>query len=159
MRLTHFYSLFLSLFVVSSFSAQTISPEVVASSGNTLISGDVVLDFTIGEVVIDTYTGTVILTQGFQQSRIIITHVPNEEYEVEFNIYPNPTSDYVMIDFHSPVSSILELYDIQGKLILNHSLYNQESFQLNLQTVASGSYLLKVNIADRVSTYQIQITK
>ena len=145
--------------MVSSFSAQTISPEVVASSGNTLISGDVVLDFTIGEVVIDTYTGTVILTQGFQQSRIIITHVPNEEYEVEFNIYPNPTSDYVMIDFNSPVSSILEMFDIQGKLILNHSLYNQESFQLNLQTVASGSYLLKVNIADRVSTYQIQITK
>lgn len=124
-----------------------------------MIAGDVILDFTIGEVVTDTYMGAQILTQGFQQSNIIIIHVPDEQDDVKFDIYPNPTSDYVILNFHTPVSGTLALYDVNGMVVSNQAIQGQDLAQLDFQAVASGSYLLKVNIEGRITTHHIQIAK
>lgn len=48
--------------------AQSLSPQVIASGGNSLSGGGYTLDFTIGETIITTLsTGNSILTQGFHQ--------------------------------------------------------------------------------------------
>jgi hypothetical protein len=54
--------------IFQCLSAQTLSPVVLASSGNYYESANVSLSWTLGEIATETYTsGNIILTQGFQQ--------------------------------------------------------------------------------------------
>jgi hypothetical protein len=64
-KLVSFLSLVL---LIQCISAQTLSPVVLASSGNYFESADASLSWTLGEIATETYSsGSVILTQGFQQ--------------------------------------------------------------------------------------------
>ena len=68
--------LFLGLILNCLTFGQSISPEVIASSGDHFTGTDAQLSWTIGELVIDTYTnGSTQLTQGFHQTNLIITNV------------------------------------------------------------------------------------
>ena len=52
---------------------QVLAPSLVSSSGNTFGSGNVIMDFSLGEVVITTHLNTNILTQGFHQEILKVT--------------------------------------------------------------------------------------
>ena len=61
-------SLILSLLFGLIVSAQSISPQVVASSGGEGSSGNASLSWTVGQIATETFSnGNVTLTQGFQQ--------------------------------------------------------------------------------------------
>ena len=50
---------------------QITSPSVISSSGNSYNNGGVNMDYTLGEIVVETQTNsTTILTQGFHQGVI-----------------------------------------------------------------------------------------
>ena len=52
---------------------QILSPSVVSSSGASYSNGGVIMDFTLGEIVIETFSNNAnILTQGFHQGIIKI---------------------------------------------------------------------------------------
>lgn len=63
-----------------------------------------------------------------------------------FNVYPNPTSDYIFINFSRECGQNIELkiYDLYGKIILQKEMkqFNQE---LNIITLPKGMYIIKVN--------------
>jgi len=66
----------------------------------------------------------------------------------DFNIHPNPTySSTVYINKGNNNIKLLELYSISGKLILSKKIDTQHSVITldNLDTVASGMYLLKIH--------------
>jgi len=64
-KLISFFSLAL---IIQCLSAQTLSPVVLASSGNYYENASVSLSWTLGEIATETYSsGNIILTQGFQQ--------------------------------------------------------------------------------------------
>jgi hypothetical protein len=47
---------------------QVTSPSVISSSGDSYNNGGVNMDYTLGEIVVETHTNsTTILTQGFHQ--------------------------------------------------------------------------------------------
>ena len=57
---------------------QVLAPSLVSSSGNTFSSGNVIMDFSLGEVVITTHLNSSnILTQGFFSSRNIESNYPS----------------------------------------------------------------------------------
>lgn len=67
--------LLIFLFVPVFIYAQSVSPEVVTSSGDYYENANVSLSWTLGEIATETYTnGNVILTQGFQQPFGITIH-------------------------------------------------------------------------------------
>ena len=50
------------------FGQPIISPSVVSSSGNSYNNEGVIMDYTLGEIVVETHANsTTILTQGFHQ--------------------------------------------------------------------------------------------
>ena len=56
-------------------TAQSVSPEVIASSGDYYENSNGSLSWTLGEIATETYTaGNIILTQGFQQTYGIVIH-------------------------------------------------------------------------------------
>ncbi len=66
----------LTVMVISiALTAQSVSPEVVASAGDYYENGNVSLSWTLGEISTETYSnGGVILTQGFQQPVSVTIH-------------------------------------------------------------------------------------
>ncbi|HRS70035.1 MAG TPA: T9SS type A sorting domain-containing protein, partial [Bacteroidales bacterium] len=99
-----------------------------------------------GEPVIETYSnGNAILTQGFQQSNYIINSINNLTADAfQINIYPNPSTDFINIDFsQKPTCLYIEMFDLLGKQILKKELVNLNEY-IDLTNLAASEYFLKI---------------
>ena len=68
------YFLFLLLCLPMIGFGQVTSPSVVSSSGDSYSNGNIIMDYTLGEIVVEAYgSPTTILTQGFHQEILRIT--------------------------------------------------------------------------------------
>ena len=67
---------------------QVTTPSVVSSSGDSYSSGGVIMDFTLGEIVIETFSNNAnILTQGFREKnsyRIILKFTDRIRLKLEW---------------------------------------------------------------------------
>jgi hypothetical protein len=125
------------------YSQQTIP----ATGGDATGSGGS-SSYTVGQLVYTTNTGSGSVIQGVQQSIELFTLSNPELTTVNLSavIYPNPTSDYVVLKISDTALYNLSyhLIDINGKAISNGSLTNGDT-QINMQQLAVGMYILKVN--------------
>jgi hypothetical protein len=64
--------------------------------------------------------------------------------ELGLRIFPNPTTEVVTIDLQSIETSELNVYDINGNLILNQTV-NSNQAKVNLANQSAGKYIIKVN--------------
>lgn len=85
--------------------------------------------------------------------------IDNYVSAVKVTLYPNPTKDFITLDFSSKLKGInkLYLYDTDGKLLINSSLKNQ-STTINLSEFSVGLYFLKIYLDDK-SLQTIKIYK
>lgn len=133
--------LFFSLLTTLSVTAQ----EVVSSQGETYSNSNGSIDFTVGEVIINTGSnGTNDLTQGFHQTNWNFLGVEDFAPDVTVTIFPNPTSDvlYIKSSFYQDIS--YSLFDTQGKLILKNVLCETVT-QIQLNQLAPGAYSLSIH--------------
>ena len=117
------------------------------------------MDYTLGEIVVETHTNsTTILTQGFHQGILkVSTNVENTE--INLKVYPNPTSQFLIIELVENVKADLLVYDMNGKLVIKDKLDDEQLKQLDFGFLNLGNYLLHINIADKKSVYQINKSK
>src|SRR5690606_35128223 len=67
----------------------------------------------------------------------------------KFNIYPNPASNVVNItNAENMLVNQVVIYDVAGKLINTQSFKEQAEIQLNVENLASGTYLLHLQTAE-----------
>ncbi len=137
------------IFVVLSVCTINLSAqEVVASSGSSGSITGYKVDWTLGEPVIETFTGSAnILTQGMHQTKLLVTGVQELTIPgLEVRVYPNPTSDMLMIEVIQSGNDLFryELFDVTGrKLILKQMNSNIE--EIDMSSYVSGIYLLNVS--------------
>ena len=154
--------LLLCIFCWHTGFSQTLTPEVLTTSGDYFTSTNNSLSWTIGECITETYTGANnILTQGFQQSKYTITAV--EEYtksDLSVIVYPNPASTFINIKSESTglIKMKVELFDIQGKLI--HSESFQNNMRLNISEYSNSAYILRIydDTNSLIKTFKLQKT-
>ena len=138
---------------------QILSPSVVSSSGASYSNGGVIMDFTLGEIVIETFSNNAnILTQGFHQGIIKIV-LSVSDIDIKTKIYPNPTTNFIIIELEKNVNAELLVYDINGKIVIKDKLNEEQKKQLDFSFLNQGNYLLHINIADKQSVYQINKSK
>ncbi len=80
--------------------------------------------------------------------------------ELEFTMYPNPTSGDVFLNFPSNNDKAysIELIDLAGKVLVNRSTQKGETTMiLNVEELPIGSYFLRVNTANATSTKKLII--
>ena len=67
-------------------------------------------------------------------------------YNDEVNVFPNPTSTDVVVEFENIIERArkIEVYDLLGRLHLQFETFDQSNL-LNLQNLESGLYLLRVD--------------
>jgi hypothetical protein len=132
--------LFLLLTTVS-VSAQ----EVVSTQGDSYSNASGSIDFTIGEVVINTGTdGTNDITQGFHQTNWNFLGVEDFAPDYEAIIFPNPTEDVLNIRTSMFENVTYTLYDAQGKIVMQDIL-SAEQTPIQVSQLAPGSYSLILN--------------
>ena len=138
---------------------QVNSPSVISSSGDSYSNGSVIMDYTLGEIVVETHTNsTTILTQGFHQGVLeVSTEVVN--IDIKTKVYPNPTTNFLIIELEKNVNADILVYDINGKLVMKDRLNNEQQKQLDFSFLTQGNYFLHINIADKQSVYQINKSK
>ena len=130
-----------SLFATISVSAQ----EVIATQGDSYSNASANIDFTIGEVIIDTGTdGTNDLTQGFHQTNWNFVGLEDFAPNYEAIIFPNPTEDVLNIRTSTFENVTYTLYDAQGKLVMQDVL-SAEQTPIQVSQLAPGSYSLTLN--------------
>lgn len=136
---------FFSLFTTLSISAQ----EVVSSQGETYSNASGTIDFTVGEVIIDTGTdGTSDVTQGFHQTNWNLLNVEDHAPEYEVLIFPNPTQDVLNIRTSHFEHVTYTLYDAQGKLVLQDQLSGEQTL-IQVSQIAPGAYSLELNFEEQ----------
>lgn len=133
-----------SLFTTLSISAQ----EVVSTQGDSYTNASGSIDFTVGEVIINTGTdGTNDLTQGFHQTNWNFLGVEDNAPDYEVTIFPNPAADVLNIRTNTFEHVTYSLYDAQGKLVLQDKLAAEQT-PIQVSQLAPGSYSLELIFED-----------
>lgn len=135
--------------------------QVIATSGGAGQNASGSITYTLGEVVIETYNGTdKKLTQGFQQSRLIITAV-SEIKGLSYTVtaYPNPTTNFIKIKLEKDFPEIIDylLMDINGKVITSGKIENGET-DISFESHVVGTYFVKM-IQDKKEVKSIKVVK
>jgi hypothetical protein len=131
------------------FATQLIySQEIIPASGGEATGSGGSSSYSVGQMVYTTNTGSGTVTQGVQQSVELFTLSNPELTTVNLTAvtYPNPTSDYVVLAISDANLTNLSyvLYDLQGRTVIK-GLTTQSNTQINMQSLATGTYVLKVN--------------
>lgn len=66
-----------------------------------------------------------------------------EESSLVMNILPNPASETIRINTKTPVSRF-SLFDISGKHIRSRAIKRKRRFDINISSLPSGTYILRI---------------
>ena len=137
-------------------SLSVTAQEVIATQGDSYSNTSGSIDFTVGEVVINTGTdGSNSITQGFHQSNWKFVGVEDHTPNYEVSIFPNPTEEVLNIKTSKFENVKYTMYDTQGKLVLQGKL-SAEQTTIQVTRIAAGSYSLVLNTGKQIlKTYRL----
>ncbi len=125
-------------------SAAAFGQEVISSQGDSYSNSSGSIDFTIGEVVINTGTnGINDLTQGFHQT--MWEFVGIDEFDANFvvSVFPNPTQDILTIQATAFEDVSYVLTDAAGRIVMKDILTG-ELTPLDVASFEAGTYNLSL---------------
>lgn len=152
------------LWVVISMTGftQTLTPDLVTTSGDFYKTGTGSLSLSIGEPLTETYTTTNnLLTQGFQQSKWTVSPTGiNDPKTIDLKVFPNPVTDRLNIEFPSGSGQAFDisLFDINGKLLFKKVGLNATG-QIDLSNINESSLILKVYNLNTKTNQSFKIQK
>jgi hypothetical protein len=124
------------------------SQETIPTSGGDATGSGGSSSYSVGQLVYTTNTGGGTVSQGVQQSVELFTLSNPDLTTVNLTTitYPNPTSDYIVLAISDANITNLSyvLYDIQGSEVTK-GITAQSNTQIDMQSLATGTYVLKVN--------------
>ena len=144
---------------------QTIERQLFSNAAINYTGADFNLTSSIGETVISTESsGSIVLTQGFQQPDSTSITVGNKNMNVtlKYRLYPNPTANISWLDINvdRPTSITINIYDLQGKEIFESksiSVNNNHTEKLDLSQLVNAQYILNIEaFGKKVKTINIQ---
>ncbi len=133
--------------------AQSLDRQVIGSTGGYEEQGGYSLSFTVGEPVVETaITGSLLLTQGFQQPDDITVGINDVvKLEMNYSIFPNPTANQLTVQLSADevVEVYISLHDMLGKELsqLNRTVLVDGVTQqhYDLSNLAAANYMLTLS--------------
>jgi len=171
------YLVFAASLLTLGMSAQSLTPQVIASTGGFSSNNNGSLSYTVGEMtMVQTFSANGnILTQGFQQpndtSKILgLVNITQDEFG-SFVVYPNPAIDNAWLGFEMPEAGrvTISLFDILGQKVtdLYEGNYTNGTItdKANVNQYASGVYFVTLNFVSaldgktHVTTKKLQVIR
>jgi hypothetical protein len=88
----------------------------------------------------------------------------NSAYNISSNhlsntisIYPNPSSHYLCIRNFSATNCTLQIFALNGQLILQQDLLNKQQQFVDIQHIANGSYIVKISNKKAYTSQTFQV--
>jgi len=133
------------VFSIWSLTLIAQQQEVISSAGSVFENSSGSISFTIGECISSTISSTsIILTQGFQQSKLNIVGIHNTQIlDYEIIAFPNPVKEFVTLKIEKPKGFTYKLYSMNGTIIENKIIVNTDS-EINFKELPPSVYILKV---------------
>lgn len=135
--------------------------ESVNATGGNASGGGGSVSYSVGQVLYQTHTGTNgTVSEGIQQPYEISVVTGLEEAKgvnLSVSAYPNPTTDYLTlrIDEFDISSLSYQLYDINGKLLLNEKITGNQT-SIVMSNLVPSTYFVKVIQGNKeVKTFKI----
>jgi len=127
--------------------------ETISSSGGEA-TGNGSASYTVGQVFYETHTGdNGSVAQGVQQPFEISVVTGLEEAEginLTVSAYPNPTTDYLILEVKDFDLSNLnfQLYDMQGKLLQSEKITGNQT-RIVMSNLVPATYFVKVTESNK----------
>lgn len=138
--------------------------SVVATAGTSFASGNLSLDWTLGEVIVDFYDEPGLgLSQGFHQpvyQLVAIKSIPVEFGQIA--VFPNPFSDELMVkmNFAAFEKGEMELVDSKGASVWKKQFEGNDVIEhYSASALPSGSYRLMVSLVHDTLVQSYQLLK
>lgn len=156
--------IFLALLISLNARAQYISSSQIVSCGGFYKTNGIQMEWSLGDLAIDTYKNFNFLTQGFIQGEKKLTLGHNESTNNNpFNAlkgYPNPFNDGLNLEVINTKANdfiSISIYNIIGKEVFYQN--NADAIQyIDLSHLASSIYIAKVYVNNKL-TGSIKISK
>ncbi len=147
--------------------AQEKNVSVIATAGGTSKGSNVILEWTVGEPVVETVSnGAAVYTQGFHQPILQVQRWKNENdvaiIKSSIRVYPNPTAAVVNIQLEKSLKVPLHiaLIDMTGKTLFNNTVNaGALSQKINVSRLSQGAYLLRITDAKGTVQEEYKIIK
>lgn len=144
-----------ALFAALTLSAQDLSlcHQVVGTTGKAVTESGLNFQYTVGEPIIATFKKqgvNIVLTQGFNQPDVCLP-VTSTQPELwsgwDIQVYPNPASDWLTVQFTSPSSQTLQcnIFGPDGKVVVSDVTASPTGVQIDVSALSSGLYYLQLN--------------
>ncbi len=148
-RIKGIFIILIIIFAGGDVLCQSIARWVITPLGSQYDNNFQMVQATLGEPVVLTVTDstTFFLTQGFQQPSP--SELPNEEYKITIDIYPNPVNTLITIVFYvKDVDDFtIDVRNMLGKLIVRRKVYDVYSGQaefIDFSGFSQGIYFVNV---------------
>jgi hypothetical protein len=79
----------------------------------------------------------------FQTTCVQLPTVSLSQEMMNFNLFPNPTNDILNIEFMNPVSGIIHVRDLSGRIVNSMSVSNSNYVSMYLNNLESGKYFVE----------------
>lgn len=156
-------------------NAQSLTPQVIASTGGFSSNANGSLSYTVGEMtMVQTFSANNnILTQGFQQPNDIplgLLDITQDDFG-SFVVYPNPAVDNTSLAFQMPEAGrvTIALYDMLGQKVSDVYAGNYENGKVTAQTnvanLAGAEYFMTLTFVGaqdgktHITTKKLQVIR
>lgn len=84
----------------------------------------------------------------------IISSIPErKDPDIDVSLYPNPSSEYLIVELHTFETPYFEVFDTNGRSIfLANKAISSNSYSLDLSDLELGAYLLSIHIGNKRTT-------
>jgi hypothetical protein len=158
------YILVFSIIPNILFSQSIDADAVFCAAGNYKIDGYAQISWTLGDCQTKTFkSSNIILTQGFLQSRIIITGIQNPnntDNSIQMKCFPNPVQNILQIEIAETINEklILELYSSDGKIMQTKLIQpNDKHAEIDFSPYQHGMYILKATSQNKAEVQSFKI--
>ncbi len=149
----------------SNLFSQVLSHQVLVCAAGVTGTGTLEYSQTIGESAVEIFnTADLVLTQGFQQPKMILLNViPPSGNGV--NVYPNPVTDFINVELFGNVSRKfrIEIFNISGTLVRTEKITYSDPFweirQYPADKLNKGLYIIRIVSEDGLINRTFKIDK
>ncbi|MCP4178690.1 MAG: T9SS type A sorting domain-containing protein [bacterium] len=139
-------TLFTIAFILTThLVGQNTSSELISSSGESFKNTTYQLDWSVGDNITASHSlEDYVITQGFHQTNSVIAEEKQlPDIITDMSVYPNPTSDLLVLKTPLSENYLCEITDIKGNYILKEKI-TEPIKEMHFNNYADGIYFLTV---------------
>ena len=151
------YLFLAGFFVFYLASGGLYAQEATVSSGSKATGPGGTVQYTVGQVVYMEANGeSGAIAHGTQQPFVIeaVTAIENHNIDLFYSMYPNPTSDYIILEFKQKSidlnGSYYSIHDTNGSLIMKKELKETRT-QIPMKELPASTYIITTHVNNNVA--------